>query len=72
MINIHEAKTRLSELLAQVEAGSEIVVSRAGKPIAKLVPYKRPKRLLGYDVGLGAEIAEDFDRYIPPEFEEYL
>lgn len=37
-VNIHEAKTQLSRLLRRVEAGEEIIVARAGKPVAKLVP----------------------------------
>ena len=37
-VNIHEAKTQLSRLLSQVEAGKEIIIAKAGKPIAKLVP----------------------------------
>lgn len=40
-VNIHEAKTRLSELLAAVEAGDEIVIARAGKPIARIVSEKK-------------------------------
>jgi prevent-host-death family protein len=36
-INIHEAKTRLSQLIAEVEAGEDIVLARAGKPVARLV-----------------------------------
>jgi prevent-host-death family protein len=39
LINIHEAKTHLSRLIERVEAGEEIVIARAGKPVAKLVPY---------------------------------
>lgn len=38
MVNVHEAKTHLSALLERVEGGEEIVIARAGKPIAKLVP----------------------------------
>ena len=42
-VNVHEAKTHLSRLLARVEAGEEIVIAKAGKPIARLIPYeKRP------------------------------
>ena len=37
-VNVHEAKTQLSKLLAQVEAGEEVVVARDGKPVARLVP----------------------------------
>ena len=37
-VNIHEAKTHLSRLLARASAGEEIIIAKAGKPIAKLVP----------------------------------
>lgn len=37
-VGVHEAKTRLSELLRAVEAGEEVVVTRGGRPVAKLVP----------------------------------
>lgn len=43
VVNVHEAKTQLSKLLARVEAGEEIVIARAGHPIARLVPERRPK-----------------------------
>jgi prevent-host-death family protein len=46
--NIHEAKTHLSRLIVRVEEGEEIVISRAGKPVAKLVPFRSvqlPRRL---------------------------
>jgi prevent-host-death family protein len=43
MVNTHEAKTHLSRLLARVEAGEEIVIGKAGKPVAKLVPYTERK-----------------------------
>jgi prevent-host-death family protein len=38
--NIHQAKTQLSRILEKVEHGEEVVISRAGKPIAKVVPLK--------------------------------
>ena len=50
-VNIHEAKTHLSRLLARVAAGEEIVIGRAGKPVAKLVPYTdaaEPRKLGGW------------------------
>jgi prevent-host-death family protein len=44
-VNVYEAKTQLSRLLERVEAGEEIVIARAGKPVAKLVPVEgRPAR----------------------------
>jgi prevent-host-death family protein len=48
-VTIHTAKTTLSQLLARVEAGEEIVLARGKVPIAKLVPYKSvaPKRQYG-------------------------
>ena len=39
-INIHEAKTHLSRLIERVAAGEEMVIGRAGKPVAKLIPYR--------------------------------
>ncbi len=40
-VNVYEAKTQLSKLLEQVEAGDEIVIARYGKPVARLVPLQR-------------------------------
>jgi prevent-host-death family protein len=37
-VNVHEAKTHLSRLLERVEAGEEIIIARAGRPVARLVP----------------------------------
>jgi prevent-host-death family protein len=45
--NIHEAKTHLSRLIDRVEHGEEIVISRAGTPVAKLVPLARRARRTG-------------------------
>ncbi|MES2208891.1 MAG: type II toxin-antitoxin system Phd/YefM family antitoxin [Chloroflexota bacterium] len=39
-VNIHEAKTHLSRLVERVEAGEDIVIARAGRPVARLVPYR--------------------------------
>ena len=47
-VNVHEAKTQLSRLLAQVEAGEEVVIARNGKPVARLVPCEQQgKRRFG-------------------------
>lgn len=60
--NIHEAKTHFSKLVERVEAGEEIVIGRAGKPVAMLVPYdgaareRRPGMLRGR-----VWMAPDFD-----------
>ncbi len=49
IVNVHEAKTHLSRLLEQVHAGQEIVIAKAGKPYARLVPLEvqQPVRLPG-------------------------
>ena len=39
-VNVHEAKTHLSRLLAQVEAGEEVTIARNGKPVARLIPTR--------------------------------
>lgn len=63
MPNIHEAKTHLSRLVTRVEKGEEITISRAGRPVAKLVPYLgEPVRAPGILKGK-IRIADDFDAY---------
>ena len=61
-VNVHEAKTELSRLLEQVEAGERVVIARAGKPVAMLVPYKAAvrRRRLGLFEGQ-VRIHADFD-----------
>jgi prevent-host-death family protein len=65
-INIHEAKTHLSRLVERVEAGEEITLARAGRPVARLVPYRarqEPRRL-----GIWRDqvsISPDFDAPLP-------
>lgn len=41
-VNIHHAKTNLSSLILKAEAGEEVVIARAGKPVVKLVPIQPP------------------------------
>ena len=75
-VNMHEAKTHLSRLVEEVEGGREIVISRAGKPAAKLVPAeekKAGKRKLGGWEGKGFWMASDeemkkVDKEIAEEF----
>lgn len=65
-INIHQAKTHLSRLLERVAAGEEIIIARAGVPVARLVPVD-PERIrcpLGMDRGV-YEVPEDFDAPLP-------
>ena len=67
-VNIHEAKTHLSRLLAQVAAGEEVVIAKAGKPLARLTPITdvKSKRTLGRDLGL-FEVPEDFNASLSEE-----
>jgi prevent-host-death family protein len=49
-VNVHDAKTNFSKLLARVEAGERIVIARAGKPVAVLAPVDAPRdRRPGHD-----------------------
>jgi prevent-host-death family protein len=61
-VNVHDAKTHLSRLLERVETGEEIVLARAGRPVARLVPFRarREPRLPGSWRGL-VHLARDFD-----------
>lgn len=65
-VNIHEAKTKLSKLLTRVKEGEEIIIAKAGKPVARLVPvFERPaKRLPGSAKGQ-VYISPDFDAPLP-------
>ena len=65
-INLYDAKTHLSELVERAAAGEEIVIAKAGKPKAKLVPYQEPAepRKPAHALGL-TYIADDFDAAMP-------
>ena len=60
-VNIHAAKTQLSRLVEDAAAGEEIIIAKAGKPVAKLTslncPRPRPKRRLGTLAGQGGDPA---------------
>ncbi len=61
-VNVHEAKTHLSRLLAEVEAGGDVVIGRAGRPIARLVPFRSAPRRRSPGAWKGKGwIADDFD-----------
>lgn len=68
-INVHAAKTHLSRLLDEVAAGAEIIIAKAGKPVAKLVPLSptpATKRTLGLLAGQ-AVIPDGFDDPLPDD-----
>jgi prevent-host-death family protein len=63
-VNVHEAKTHLSRLLEQVEAGEEIILARNGKAVARLVPVKRLARRPGSMKGQ-IRLSRNFDAPLP-------
>ncbi len=68
-VNIHAAKTHFSRLVDAAAAGEEIVIARAGKPVARLVPLaeaKKPDRVLGAMAGQFT-IPDDFDAPLPDD-----
>jgi prevent-host-death family protein len=74
-VNVHEAKTHLSKLLARAAAGERIIIARAGKPVAELgpiAPNQKPpqRRPIGIDKGK-VFIHDNWDDPLP-EFEEYF
>ncbi len=70
VMNMHAAKTHLSRLVDQAAAGEEIIIARAGKPVARLVPLEtrtvKPQRVLGILAG-EFTIPEDFDAPLPDD-----
>lgn len=67
-INIYEAKTTFSKLVKKAIAGEEIIIARSGKPVAKLVPFQKPRldRIPGSAKGR-IFIAQDFDAPLPED-----
>lgn len=63
-VNIHEAKTHLSRLVDRAAAGEEVIIGRAGKPVARLVAYQAPVEQRTPGVWQGKVwMAPDFDEY---------
>jgi prevent-host-death family protein len=77
IINIHAAKTHFSKLIVRVEAGEEIIIGRAGEPVAKLVPVAhpaaepKPDRIPGLLRGQ-IKVADNFDDPLPEELMAYF
>lgn len=70
--NLHEAKTHLSRLIERALEGEEVIICKAGKPIAQLIPFqqKRKKRKPGGWEGK-VKISKDFDQ-LPKDFMEHF
>ena len=71
VVNVHQAKTHLSQLLQEVEQGGEVVIARAGIPVARLVPWRpEPGRLSPPGAMRGRiRISDDFDAPVEGLFE---
>jgi prevent-host-death family protein len=71
LVNVHQAKTHLSQLLQEVEQGQEVVIARAGVPIARLVAWSSPPQPLAAPGAMRGQIemAEDFDAPLDDLFE---
>jgi prevent-host-death family protein len=70
-VNIHEAKTHLSRLLERVALGEEIIIAKAGKPVAKLVRLddQSKRRVLGSAKG-EFRVPDDFNDPLPKDIED--
>ena len=71
IVNIQKAKTHLSQLLQRVAVGEEVIIARAGKPVARLVPVKcaGKKRVFGSAKG-EFTVPDDFNDPLPNEIED--
>jgi prevent-host-death family protein len=70
-VNVHEAKTRLSKLLQRVQLGEEIIIAKAGRPVARLAPLaeKVSVRKPGSAKGL-ISLSADFDAPLPRKLQK--
>jgi prevent-host-death family protein len=67
-VNIHEAKTHFSKLVDTAMHGEEIIIAKAGKPAARLVPLREAVRKIQFGLMQGeVEIAENFDAPLPED-----
>ena len=71
-VSIEQVKTQLAALLEQVATGEDVIIIESGKPVAKIVTIKQPKRRrLGEDIGKGW-VADDFDAPLPDDLQAYF
>ncbi len=72
-VNIHEAKTTLSRLIDEVEAGRDVILARAGRPVARITRVQTRRGIrLGTGKGLIRSIAPDFDKQLTRKQQEKL
>ena len=65
-VSVHEAKTHLSRLLRQIAAGEDVIITRSGQPVARLVPINETRRTFGHDRGRFV-VPDDFDAPLDEE-----
>ena len=66
VINVYEAKTRLSKLIEQAAAGDDVILGRSGKPVARITQISPKKRPIRFGLLKGkARVAKDFDAPLP-------
>jgi prevent-host-death family protein len=61
VVNIHEAKTKLSKLLVMLDDGEDIIIAKAGEPVAKIIPYKQVQKREAGVLKNKIHYSEDFD-----------
>jgi prevent-host-death family protein len=67
-INIYQAKTQLSKLVEQAASGTDVIIARGGKPVARLTRLQRPQRKIRFGLLKGkVKVAKDFDAPLPPD-----
>lgn len=67
-LNIYDAKSQFSQVIAEVSQGETLVIAKAGKPVAKLSPYNTPKRSFRFGTMKGQiKIKDDFDEPLPDD-----
>ena len=70
VVNIHEAKTHFSKLIERIQRGEEVVIAKAGVPVARLTAYVAPRSRIGPPGGMQGEgfwVASDFDAALPDD-----
>lgn len=68
IVNIYDAKTRLSKLIEAAAAGNDVIIARGGKPVARLTRLEAPKRRLKFGILKGkVRFSADFDAPLPGE-----
>jgi prevent-host-death family protein len=68
IVNIYEAKAKLSKLISQAAAGDDVIIGRNGKPVARLTQIEEKKRVVRFGLLKGKiKIAKDFDEPLPDE-----